>query len=452
MKFLPLSLLDELYLNLDRGAEPWTVQYEVHLSQQLDCDRLAPAVAAAARRHPLSRARLAPWRFQDRGYTWEIADDLDAVPLRVVECRDEEALAAERERLFEHSPSLAAAPPFVLVLARRPDGDSLLLNLHHAAGDGVSVARLMLSILRAYADVEDPMPAVDALAVHDIRSLSAARSMGERRSRHRALIRGAWRPLVHIARVARDGGDDRPAYGFELAALTCEETRTVLTRRTAGTTVNDVLLAALAVAIARWNAGHGRTDRLIALTMPVNLRPPEWRFEILSNFASWVTVWIRTVPGEDLSAVIKRVGVRTRAIKRERLGGLAVDLLEVPGKLMIAAKRWLQYLKPLTGDVVVDTASLSNLGRLDALPAQFTGTVGAVGFSPPGQMPLGVSIGVVTLEDRLYLTLRYRHAQFDSAAARRFTRLYRDVLLGEATGARSSARPVEHAQTDPSRR
>lgn len=430
MNSMPLSLLDELYLNLDHGTEPWTVQYEVHLSQQLDPDRLARAVGTAAMYHPLSRARLASWRFQDRGYKWEIADNLDAVSVRVVECGDDRELAAERECLFQQSPSLAAAPPFLLVLARRPDGDSILLNLHHAVGDGVAAARLMLSILRAYAGVEDPVPELDPFAVHDVRRLSNARSVDERRSRRDAMIRGAWRPVVQIVRVARDGGDDRPAYGFELVALTSEESQSLFSRRPPGMTVNDVLLAALAVTIRRWNTEHGRPGEMVALTMPVNLRPEGWKLEIVSNFASWVTVWIRTAPDEDLSAVIKRVGARTRAIKRERLGGLAVDLLVVPGKLMIAWKRWLQYLKPLTGDVVVDTASLSNLGRLDALPAEFDGAVTAVGFSPPSQMPLGVSVGAVTLQDRLYLTLRYRHAQFDSSAARRFTSLYREVLLG----------------------
>jgi hypothetical protein len=109
---------------------------------------------------------------------------------------------------------------------------------------------------------------------------------------------------------------------------------------------------------------------------------------------------------------------------------MAVDLLELSGQVMIAAKRWFQYLIPLTGDVVVDTASLSNLGRLEALPSQFDGATAEVSFSPPGRMPLGVSIGVVTLEDRLHLTVRYRHAQFGPDAARRFTMLYRDVLLG----------------------
>ena len=106
--------------------------------------------------------------------------------------------------------------------------------------------------------------------------------------------------------------------------------------------------------------------------MPVNLRPAEWRSEILSNFASWVTVWVRPLPGEDLSAVIERVGFSTRALKREKLGGLAVDLLELPDRLMIAAKRWLQYLKPLTGDVVVDTAArnVTRLGQPVGLTAR----------------------------------------------------------------------------------
>jgi NRPS condensation-like uncharacterized protein len=430
MTSLPLSLLDELYLNLDRGAEPWTVQYEVHLATRIDAGRLSDAIAAAARQHPLSRARLASWRFQDRGYRWEIADELDAISMRVAECPDELALADERERLFEHSPSLSAVPPFTVLLARRPDGDSVLLNLHHAVGDGVSAARLMLSILRAYAGDEDPIPTLDPLAVHDVRRFSAARTPGERRARRRMLARGAWRPFVGVARVAREGGSDRPAYGFDFMAFTPEESQAVFTGHPTGVTVNDVLLAALAVAIARWNAQHGRPDRLTALTMPVNLRPPEWQSEVLSNFAPWVTVWIRPAPGEDLASVIKRIAARTRAIKRDRLGGLAVDLLEATGKLMIAAKRWLQYVKSLTGDVVVDTASLSNLGRLEALPAQFAGAITGVWFSPPAQMPLGVSIGAVTLEDTLYVTLRYRHAQFDRAAARRFSALYRDVLLG----------------------
>jgi hypothetical protein len=44
-------------------------------------------------------------------------------------------------------------------------------------------------------------------------------------------------------------------------------------------------------------------------------------------------------------------------------------------------------------------------------------------------MPLGTALGVVTHDDRLHLALRYRHAQFDAAAARAFADRYREVLL-----------------------
>jgi hypothetical protein len=56
MTTIPLSILDELYLNLDRDHEPWTVHYELALHQRLDPERLVSAIKAAAQRHPLARA------------------------------------------------------------------------------------------------------------------------------------------------------------------------------------------------------------------------------------------------------------------------------------------------------------------------------------------------------------------------------------------------------------
>ena len=43
-------------------------------------------------------------------------------------------------------------------------------------------------------------------------------------------------------------------------------------------------------------------------------------------------------------------------------------------------------------------------------------------------MPLGASLGVVTADDRLFVTLRYRHALFDSAAAAEFLATFKEVL------------------------
>jgi NRPS condensation-like uncharacterized protein len=428
---VPLNLLDELFLDLDQAREPWGVHFEVRVSGALDPERLAEAVRAATRRHPIARARLARWRPTDRAYRWEVADRVDDVPLTVVPAADDRALAAVREHLYAVSPSLDAPPPFVVVLARGPRGDALLLNLHHAAGDGISAARLMRSILRAYAGEDDPTPDLDTLIGRDVLALVRANSLEDRRLRRRALARQAMRGLTPVARLARDGGRDRPGYGFALLELTEEQTRAAFARRVAGTTINDVLLAALAVAVRRWNAEHGVRPGRVALTMPVNLRPEAWREEVVANYASYVTVSLGAGDHADLDRALAATGERTRRIKGERLAGLVVDLLVGPSALQIGAKQRLQDVIPLSGDVVVDTASLSNLGALDGWPAvDGGGSVEAVWFSPPGRMPLGAAMGVATVGGRLDVTLRHPRAQFDAAAAEAFVRTYRDVLLG----------------------
>ena len=429
MKSVRLNLLDELYLNLDQREEPWVVHFEVRVTGRLDSDRVANAVTAAAARHPIARARLARWRGTDRSYRWEIADTLD-VPLTIVQCATEADLEAARERLYSVSPSLELAPPFVAVLAHTPTGAALLLNLHHAAGDGTGARRLMLSILRAYAGVQDPLPPLDPLRVRDVHALAGAVSAAQRAERRREVYREAFERLVPTARVAVDGGDGGPGSAFELLALSVEETQALRARRTPDATVNDVLLAGLAVAIERWNREHRQPAHRIALSMPVNLRPPEWQNEVLANFASYSTVSLGGGQRDDLRSAVGAASERTRTIKEHGLAGVLVDRLQTMSAMPVAVKRRLPDLIPLTGNVVVDTASLSNLGPLEGFPwlGEDAGEVEAVWFSPPNRMPLGASFGAATLEGRLHLALRYRRTQFGSDAARSFAQLYRDVL------------------------
>jgi NRPS condensation-like uncharacterized protein len=436
----PLNLLDELYLNLDRRQEPWVVHVEVRVTGRLEADRLAAALAAAVQRHPIARARLAEHRSTDRSYRWEILDELSEVPLLVAACDDEAALSQARERHFAFSPSLDVAPPFAVLLAHVPDGDALLLNVNHAAADGVGAVRLLRSILRAYAGEDDPVGAVDPLAVRDVRALAGAASPADGIVRAQALARSAARQAVPAARVARDGGDARPAYGFELLSFSPQETQAVLDRRARGTTVNDVLVAALAVTVTRWNKAHGRPARRVAITMPMNLRPARWRTEVVGNFATYATVSLGAGEHDDLRGAVEATGRRTATIKRDGLGGTVIDLCAVPAMLSVAAKRRLQDLIPLTGDVVVDTASLSDLGVLDGLPSLGeAGSVRAMWFSPPGRMPLGATVGVLTLDGRLHAALRYRHALLGDHAATAFAGIFRDVLLASpATAARGN--------------
>jgi NRPS condensation-like uncharacterized protein len=215
-------------------------------------------------------------------------------------------------------------------------------------------------------------------------------------------------------------------------SLSLDETQAVAGRRTPDATVNDVLLGALAVTVARWNEMHDQSARRIALTMPVNLRPAAWQNEVVANLASFATVSLEGDEHGDVATAVAAAAQRTTAIKQERLGGIVVDVLDQLGMLSVGVKRRLPDLIPLTGDAIVDTVSLSNLGILPSPPRldDSAGTVEAMWFSQPGRMPLGTCIGALTVDDRLHCVLRYRHAQFDHAAAASFARLFHDVLLG----------------------
>jgi NRPS condensation-like uncharacterized protein len=426
-----LNILDQLYLHLDREDEPWSVHLEVGVEGEIDEARLRDAVLAGTRRHPIARARLRRALPTDVRYHWDILDGLDEVPVEVVACEDDTSLELAREGLLGRSQSLESAPPFALTLAHHPGGDVVMLNLSHAAGDGMSAVRLMASFLRAYAGESDPLPEMDPLEVRDIARLVNSRSVRARLARGATLVEQTARLAEPPARIAPEGANDRRGYGFVLLRLDSGELERVRSLRRDGATVNDVLLAALGVSIRRWNDHHDATGGPVSVMMPVNLRPAEWRNEILGNFASYVSV--RFAPGDlvDLAGAVSAARARTREIKRRDAAGLVVDLLELPtATLPTAVKRRFQDLITLTGDRFVDSAVLSNLGRLEGVPrlGDSAGSVKSVWFSPPGRMPLGASVGAATLDDELFLCLRYRHALFDADGASAFATVLRVVL------------------------
>jgi NRPS condensation-like uncharacterized protein len=422
-----LNILDELYMHLDREDEPWSVHIEAEVEGSVDPERLVEAVREAAGRHPIARARLGESRGTDFSYEWVIADDLADPPVSVVDGELDQA----REALMGHSPALDRIGPFEVVLVKRSEGDVLLLNLHHAAGDGMGALRLLVSILRAYAGEPDPDPPVDPLEVRDVTDLIGAESVIDRVKRIRALVEHVARFVTPPIRIAPRGGDDDvPGYGFETLRFGPDEVEAIMAHRAGGATANDVLIAALGVTARRWNEQHDGGTGRAALMMPVNLRPKDWRFDVIANFASYVTVHLAEGEQTDMPTAVAAAADRTRKIKDDGIPGLIVDLLAFPTALPTGIKQRLQQLIPLTGNVVVDTAVLSNLGRLDEMPsAGDAGEVTRIGFSPPGRMPLGASIGTATVADELFVTLRYRHALFDAPAAADFAALYSEVLV-----------------------
>ena len=190
-----------------------------------------------------------------------------------------------------------------------------------------------------------------------------------------------------------------------------------------------MLVAALHVAIALWNIEHGLHCGRISVLMPVNLRPPAWREEVVGNFSLLVRV-LTTPEQRSLGHVLAAVAAQTERMERENTLAALIEILGRTASLPIWAKRATPALLAITGNRLVDTAQLAYLGRLDQLPAfgPEAGETVEMWFSPPARMPLGLSVGALVAAGHLHLAFRYRPPLLSEEAAGRFADYYLSLL------------------------
>jgi NRPS condensation-like uncharacterized protein len=413
---VPFTSLDEVVHLLDTPAEPWSIQLEVRLSGALDAERLRAAIPVALARHPMSRAKLLPSRRTDKRWTWAISGAPDLDPLKVVDRDSDLELAELRAELHSLSVPLAESPPLRLRLARHPLGDVVMINANHAAFDGFGTLQVLRSIGKAYAEEDEPEPGVELSLARDVDRLTRASSGAERIRRLRALADKARDLATPPARLAPQGGSDRPGYGIHQISVP-------VPRSPKPATVNDMLLAALNLAIAGWNTEQGTACRRIGVLMPVNLRPPEWKNEVVTNFVSESRVSTTPADRRSSQSILKAVSGQTLRIK-EGEGAAMMDLLARTARFPLWVKQPLSPFIWMTGNRLVDTAVLSNLGPIDEdqLPrfGPEAGDVVGLWFSAPARMPCGLSLGAVTAAGALHLAFRYRYPLWGPAAAAAF--------------------------------
>jgi NRPS condensation-like uncharacterized protein len=381
----------------------------------------------AADRHPLARARLLPTRSTDRTWRFRIEDGYDSDPLVEVECATAFELDAARDGLLQRTVEHDRAPLFRALLAKCADGDRLIMSLHHVIGDGIGMMALLRSIQHAYANQEERAAQVDVTAARDLRRLLAAHSRAERKARMEPFSR-YWRDALRTAptRLAVESPSPTSTQGCVNLSFSAAEQERVRGRRRPGTTVNDVLIAALQLSFDRWNSHHGQPSDRIGTAMAINARPPGWRYEVLSNISVGGVVTTRPTERGDFDSTLDAVARWTNDYKRT--GGAGYQYL---ANLMtlgpVGLKRLAYRYFPLRA---VESSVLSNLGVLE--PFGDFGSAGQVigcWFSPPLARHFSTAFGAVSLGDGLGISMRYRHSQFDPRAARRFMDLYRDVLL-----------------------
>jgi NRPS condensation-like uncharacterized protein len=419
----PLTWQDQAILDLESASDPWNIQLEVAAPAAIDVPRLERALLAACQRHPIARSRLVPGSALSPRNHWQ-PEDLAGVSVPVRECPTAAGVDALRTELYSAALNLEAAPPFRVVVARRPGaGDLMLFNAAHPAVDGIGLLRLLSSVCRAYQgqdDPPDPVPLTEARALRRVLRPRSCKEFGARALEGLRKLRGA---VNAPARVATESGDRRDAAGFVHRTLTPEQTATVSKNRPEGTTVNDLILAAASLALHRWNQDHGTAADKIQLFMPVSVRPTEWATEIVSNLFSYVSVATLADQRDDLASTALAVSSQTSPFRRTARAGGTQDLLRLISPLPVGVKRNMPHLLTLTGNRFVDSAVVSNLGRPASLPSFDQEHPEEIYFTPPYWSAAAISIGAITSGDSLHIGLRHRLSVLDADAGRRFAEL-----------------------------
>lgn len=434
MQRTPFNLLDDAFHNIERRHEPWSIHFELGFEGRIDPARLGESIRHALNLHPIARARLAPYGDGATRYWWEIPDRPDQVPLTVVPADTDAELARVRESLVSLQVPATLSPAFLIYLVQAPAGDRLLVNLNHVIADGMSTFRILLSVIRHYAGLTDPVPDFDPLGVRDLKKLAGMKSLPEFAGRLKLLVEhlalSTRAPGRVVPRHASPQAASARGYGCLPLSLDAQETRTLMARRVKPATVNDLVLAGMLLAIGAWNRRRGgRPSRLTAM-MPMNLRPADWWFEVVSNFSSYVSINLPAEAQRDLAVATASVCAQTQRLKDAGASGILIDVLDVPKFLPAFLKARLRDITPTLGRNLVDSTWVTNLGRLsDVPPMGAAGHVTDLCFSPPAPEPMGVTVGVASLGERMSLTLRYRRCVFDDAAAREFGALFKQVLL-----------------------
>lgn len=437
MTTIPFTAVDELGCHFDSAHEPNNVHLEVAVDGPLGPDRLLDAITATLADRPMARVHRMPWRGRDRRFHWRIADRPDQVVVETLSWSTEPELAARRESFLAAAPPLDAAPALRFGHFTGPSGDVLVLNAHHAAFDGLSCLHLLRDIARHYAaPLADPSPTtanpVTAQRIPatahppptdspDTPTAQPPPSAPTRTPAADAQPDRNRRALRPPARIAADHDPDEPTpgYGFHLVSLTCQAGS-----GTEPGTVNDVLITALAIAVLRWNAEHDRAATPIRITMPINARGPA-ESDAIGNLSRLAV--ITADGGHPPGGLLADVARQTLAAKR--VSGPQVDaatrLLATPHLPLAVKSRLVGAVRRLVAPWLTDTSLLSNLGRV-AEPPDFgpDHPATALWFSTPAPLPRGLSVGVVSLRDKLLLCFRYRRALFGVAAAERFAGLF----------------------------
>ncbi|MDJ1130600.1 condensation protein [Streptomyces iconiensis] len=427
---MPFPTVDEITRHCLSDDEPETVHVEIHLPARPEPDRLRRAFAEAMRSHPRILMRQAPSRWWRLRYEWVLTSEPDRDPVSYPGGTLEEA----RRRALTDCPPLESSPPFRAEVIEHEGAWVLLVTINHTALDGPACLRVVATAAQLYGGADNsPAPP-------PVRTPVKPRGVGADREQQPESTSHWTRP----ARVAADTlHPGAPGNGMLISDLPLPSRPPRAPGEPSQYTVNDQLLVATWIMVARWNQLHEEPMRPVRITMPVDDRPRTADMAI-GNGTRLVEVTFGpeerelygtlTASGapdrEAIARLLRATAARTRALKaadRPQLG-FSGDLLTKPVLPVGLRAAGIRALRDAAGPWASSTL-LSNIGRIP-YPLDFgdAGRAQAVWFSAPGKMPRGLSVTTVSTGGRLQLALRWSHARLDDAAGQRLGALFARAL------------------------
>jgi len=306
------ALLGPIQLQFFEQAMPvrnhWNQSLLLAPRQALDGERLAVAMAQLLRQHDALRLR-----FSQQHGQWQ-AWHAEAGQVFSQQSVASEAALAELCQATQRSLDLAAGSLLRAVLALLPDGSQrLLLVIHHLVVDGVSWRVLLEDLQQAY--LQQPLPAkTSAWQAWAARLPALAERHADELDYWCAQSVAAELPCDNPQGQA----SNRHARKLE-ARFDGAFTRQLLQQAPAAyrTQVNDLLLTALAQAVADWS---GQTEVLVQLEG----HGREERFEDidLSRTVGWFTTLfpVRLTPAGEPGAALKLIKEQLRSLPHKGLG------------------------------------------------------------------------------------------------------------------------------------
>ncbi|WP_139171069.1 wax ester/triacylglycerol synthase domain-containing protein [Halorientalis regularis] len=420
---VPFSMIEESVHHIEHEFQPWNIQAELETTVTVDVDRLGEAAATACAVHPIAGARKQPSDLSSTRFEWELPDDEYEVEVGAIDGsgRDLEEI---QNQLYYRRFDLIEEPPFRVLVVRGAGidgGDRILVSMNHVAADGVGTLRIAQALCEAYRGDE---PMQDSVSFRESRSMLddlRPSSLDDGLN----VVDSATRHLQNVVdsptRIARVGGTDEAGWRFARRKLDADLTARLIGNRPDGVSVNDVLQAALHMAIAEWNEDHGKSARKISVMMPINLRPDDWFYQVAGMYSMFESVETRTRDRTDHMTAAREIGEQTEELtERDRAAALYKILEMLPPGTPVELKRQLPRLLRGPGRRLLDTAMLSNLGRIPAMPSLEPDAEERPWFSPPAWRGTPVSIGVATFQGEVNLSFRYLRSQFDQQAGEEF--------------------------------